>query len=381
LVYLFYRDRKIPLLSAGTRYAVCFLFGTIALSVSYRVLVSGDSLMSLLRDIRVHLPFYSVLLVLLQGLKIQPRLMLKVILSAISLSGLYSIFIALTGMEIGSLYIEGQELSQSGNLEGRVLNLNSLAAIFGLALLALRDRCAFIGDKALAMATTITCLVLVIVGIIGFNRTILFFYPLLMSLFMLNLNNFKRGFIVMLAFVVSVVTAVILYQTNFEVREQLNRRVVYPLAGGQGAILENIYFGNREVLYRNYAGILKEHWGMGAPQTVAFKMIADSSGVIKSRAVDVSILSLWLRHGVISMVAFVFLYARFIVDFYKSRRVLRRFQVGHGVLMAIVLALSIYMLIGLNVNIIASNGLAFLLIFGYFYRVEVIRKCASSSLK
>ncbi len=267
-------------------------------------LVYGQSFGDAFKTIRIGLPLFSSLVLIVQGIRADIRVVWKTLLLAISASTIISLLSLVIDLPIYHDVESGTDILKAGG--GRVKNANFLFGLIGMYLL-IQDNDNWYGRGKLVKITAILSIFAII---LSFNRTLLallFLETIYLLRARFNLKKFMKitfyGVLVLLIFFGA-------YSTNDAMRQQMDKRIFSILEGKQ-SIAENTIEDNREVIYTAIQEKLNAgYYVIGLPyKTPIFTWAARWSFEDDRRmsVTDTSVITILLRYGFIPLLLTLFI--------------------------------------------------------------------------
>ncbi len=205
-------------------------------------LVYGQSFGDAFKTIRIGLPLFSSLVLIVQGIRADIRVVWKTLLLAISASTIISLLSLVIDLPIYHDVESGTDILSA--TRGRVKNANFTFGLIGMYLL-IQDNDHWYSRGKLVKITAILSIFAII---LSFNRTLLallFLEAIYLLRVRFNLKKFLKitsyGILVLLIFFGA-------YFYNDTMRRQMDKRIFSILEGKQ-SIAENTIEDNREVIY------------------------------------------------------------------------------------------------------------------------------------
>ena len=306
----------------------------------FKMLAFDQSVGNGFKGLRMGFPLFSSLLLVWQGIRVDIRLVWKVLLWAITLSVILSIVSIFVYLPIYHNPEDDDILNAS---QGRLGNANSSFGLIGLYLL-FKDKNKWFNQGKLPLYTAILSIASLL---LTFNRT----YLALFCLFFVYLSF--TTFSVKTAFKIIAVPAVFLgivagaYFYSPVIQYQVDKRIL-SIVLSETTVAESTIEGNRDKIYNAIQDRIAEgYWVVGMPYReeifVYFKM-GEYRGAKKT---DISFINILLRCGIVSLLLFLsFLYK------------IKRFRYINGML------LLMYILASLNTDALYNqNSIFFICLF------------------
>ncbi|MDO6605161.1 hypothetical protein [Arenibacter palladensis] len=262
-------------------------------------LVYGQSPGEAFKTIRIGLPLFSSLLLIVQGIRADISIVWKTLLLAISASVIISFISLVVPLPIYHDVESGTDILEASR--GRVKNSNFLFGLIGMYLL-IQDNNHWYSRGRLVK---ITAILSVFVLILAFNRTllaILFIQTIYLLWKKFDLIKLRKisfyGILVLLIFFGA-------YLNSQTMRDQIDKRI-FSIVLGDESIAENTIEGNRDVIYSAVEKKLKSgYYVLGLPyKTPIFTWPPRWSTDVERdiRITDTSALTILLRYGFIPLI-------------------------------------------------------------------------------
>ncbi len=365
IVYFFYPSQNKSSLRLATKYWILAFFILLVGTELVKKMHYGISLFDTIKNLRIGVPVFSGLLVLLQGKKVNPEFCLKTILVAIIISCVLTPLFVLLGIEPANFTLEDRQLQVQYLEQGRLINDNYEFGLIGIALLYLVPKVHTYktGLKRLLLIASVFSLIIMV---LFFNRT------LLTATFLLGLILFFKNFsLKTLAYITGAVVLIAViggyfYQTNAEVREQVQDRILIVFQE-EGGLAESVYYDNRDKLYAEYLDQLGDHWLLGIP---GGDVLIDTGNVMSSKS-DISFFNVWIRYGIVAEIVFIIIFIAVCLDHKKKLEYLPRGSLSYQIGRAVMLTIPLFVLVSFNVDVLVGhNAILFLLLFMNFFDVD-----------
>ena len=299
------------------------------------------------KTIRMGMPLFSSLVLILQGIRVDIKVVWKVLLVAISSSVILSLISLIIPLPIYYDLESGADLLKEN--QGRVMNSNASFGVIGLYLL-FENKDKWYNQGRLVRITAILSLIALV---IGFNRT----YLAILTLegCYLVYKNFSVKQIVRGIFIAGMFFGVGLYAyfNNTIIQRQIDKRIL-SIVFQETTIAESTISDNRDGIYANIEERLEEgYWVIGLPYKVAiFEGYSPKKGRYKATKTDISLINLLLRYGILPLIIFIFIIWR--LRYHTFR-----------------LALFLYALASLNIDsLYGHNSIFFIIIITFLIHYE-----------
>jgi len=258
----------------------------------------GQSFGEAFKSIRIGLPLFSCLILIVQGIRADIRIVWKTLLVAISASVIISVLSLVIDLPIYHDLDSGADILKERS--GRLGNSNFQFGLIGMYLL-IQDKNNWYSRGKLVK---ITAILSVFALILSFNRTLLAL--LFLETIYLLWNKFNLKKILKISFYSILVLLIFFgaYSNNQSMRNQIDRRI-FSIIEGQESIAENTIEGNREVIYTAVQDKLASgYYVIGLPyKTPIFTWAARWSFEDERHmaATDTSFVTILLRYGFIPL--------------------------------------------------------------------------------
>lgn len=358
--YFFYPNRSIHVIGVDLRKLIFVFFGIIVLAEVLKMGFYRQSVFDIAKNIRTGIPLFSGLLIIVQGVKMNPKSCIGMFLGILAISLLLTPLMFLLGIEPGYRDLGHGEIDLELVRQGRFYNQNFGFAFIGVVALLISGNWKQTGrtDRTIYCFLLAASAFAVLVAVLTFNRTYLAGISLV-SLFC-TIRYFRASLVlkVVLVALLGIGPSVLLYKSNDEVQRQVDKRILDVVEDPE-LFLESVYYDNRDVLYSYYLDRLQQYWMVGLP---GYLPVWVSSVGTNSKS-DISLYNIWIRYGVCSFIIFMIISGKM---FFEFRRRLARPEddnLGSGVLRAVVISLPFYFLAGLNIDALVSHNSIFFILF------------------
>lgn len=310
VIYIFYplrNNRKINFFLLDKK-IIIFFFLIFINEIILKPIVYNETIHNGLKSYYIGMPFILSLGLLVLGLKIDIKLLWKTLLLSVFVSVIISFI--LTIVYIPFLYpniIAGDTYG----IDGRLSNANASFGLISLIILMnFNDRW-----FARGLFAKLTFILSIISLIMTFNRTYLGL--LILLYFILFYLSVRKGITMKKTLVLSsipiffILFSVYLYQTNFEIHEQINERILY-LFDSSIQSSDRLFENNRDVIYNGIINRIEEgYWIIGLPFSIPIFIDFFKEG---AKYTDSSLVNILLRFGIIPL----FLYLGILLKMYKK---------------------------------------------------------------
>lgn len=277
---------------------IAFICYVVAIEFIKEIMIEG-SIGDFFKSLRLSLPLLSAITILITGLRVDIKKFWFILLITIFVSNLLSIFAFL--FEI-TRFLPPEE---SYTRFGRMFNSNSGFGLIALYLI-FESKKVWYNKGWFVFVVVITSFVgLLLSG----NRTMII-VAILLSLF-IGINKYSVKTVLRSSFflLLAVYAFYLLYSNNQYIERQMNRRVL-PLISGDVSVLEDAYFGSREIILEDTKKKLENgSWMVGLPYSKEIfeygNDIYQKSGRGKMKMTDTSLINILLRYGVLALLLFL----------------------------------------------------------------------------
>ena len=281
------------------RNIVLLILVVVFTEVIVKKLMYGQSFGEAFKTIRIGLPLFSSLILIVQGVRADIRIAWKTLLVAISASVIISLLSLAVNLPIY------QDLESSADIlkerKGRLGNANFHFSLIGMYLLIQENNNWYSRGKLVKITAILSVLAL----ILTFNRTllaILFLETIYLTLVKFNLKKIRKitsyGILVLLIFFGA-------YFNSQSMRYQMDRRI-FSIVLGDESIAENTIEGNRDVIYSAVEEKLTSgYYFIGLPLKIPIFTWAPRWSFEEERIMsvtDTSALTILLRYGIIPLI-------------------------------------------------------------------------------
>jgi len=327
------------------RNIIFLLLFVLFIEVILKNLIFNQSVSESFKAIRIGIPFFSSLVLIVQGIRANIHIVWKTILYAVLCSVILSLVVLVVPLPIYQNVGIGDNILIKNY--GRILNSNAAFGLIGLYLLVSKDRSWYNKGRLVKIASVLSVIGLVLT----FNRTYLAI--LILELFYFTRKDFTIKKIVRISFLTSIlgVFVMIIYFNNEVVKRSVDKRITSVLVGEktlQASTIDN----NREIIYNGVAKqIYLGHYWIGMPiKDPIFiwpkKWSTDEDKEI--RVTDTSFITFLLRYGIISLFISIVILTQL-------------FKVSHNVFYRSIFIF--YLIASLNIDsLVRQNSVFFLII-------------------
>lgn len=265
----------------------------------------GQSVIEAFKSIRIGFPLFSGLILIVQGLRVDIRMVWKTLLIALCFSEILSYVSLVIDLPIY------QDIEGGANLleekKGRLGTANSTFGIIGLYLL-IQDKDKWFNQGKLVKITS----VLSLIGLLlGFNRTYLAL--IFCEVLYLTRKQFSIKKAMKILFFVGTLLGIgiYIYNTNVLIKNQIDRRIL-SIVLGEESLAESTIESNRDLIYDNIADRIEEnHWIIGLPYRIPvfgnYNIFNEYKTYSKT---DISLINILLRYGILVLILFLVILRR-----------------------------------------------------------------------
>jgi hypothetical protein len=255
----------------------------------------------LLKSLRIGLPLFSSLLLLIQGIRSDIKKVWKVFLLAVSFSSILSIISVFVTIPIYYNEQSGNILMEHG---GRLINSNASFGIIGLYLL-FSDKNKWYNKGNLPLFTSILSIVTLV---LTFNRTylaLLFIGFIYLSFKTFSLKNALKIILLPLIGLGTVYTA---YDTFPAIEHQVDKRIL-SIINQKTTITQSTIENNRDIIYDGVVKRIDEgYWLWGLPIEKPIFSWGKKLNDVGYLVTDTSFINVLLRYGIAALLFLVFIY-------------------------------------------------------------------------
>lgn len=257
----------------------------------------GQGFSDAFSSIRIGLPLFSSLILMIQGIRADVKIVWKVLLWAICSSVLLSLISLVTPLPI--YYNLEQSTDLLKEMDGRISNANAAFGIIGLYLLFEDKNQWYNRGKLIKIA----CILSIVALIITFNRT----YLTLMTLEVgyLVIKHFSVKKIMTGIFICAMFLGVgaYAYFNSAAVHRQIDKRII-SIVFKNNTIAESAIEGNRSVIYESVEKRIRQgYWIIGLPYKIPIFTWVPRYGSEwrEMTTTDTSFVNVLLRYGIVPM--------------------------------------------------------------------------------
>lgn len=256
-------------------------------------LIFNQTIGDAFKTFRIGLPLFSSLVLLVQGIRADIKIVWKVFLWAISSSvilSISSIFITLPiyyDLEIGENILN--------ETQGRIINSNAAFGIIGLYLL-FKDKDKWYNQGRLVKFTSILSIISLV---LTFNRTYLAL--LILELFYLVYITFsvKQFFRFVISGLVLMGIVNFAYNSSPVIQRQIDKRIL-SIVMGEVSWREATIESNRDKIYEGiYKRFDEGYWMIGLPYKIGFFDYYRDGSTLQASKTDISFINVILRYGIL----------------------------------------------------------------------------------
>lgn len=285
---------------------ILFFLGAVLLAEILKVILYNQPLPDIVKSLRNGLPLFSSLIVLFQGIRANIEKVWRTILWAVSLSVIISIFSLFVSLPI--YYDVSSHESVLAYNNGRIVNSNAAFGLIGMYILFQYRTKWYTKGKLVFFASILSITALVLT----FNRTLLALLFVLFCYQLLKDFRFKRlrkaifsGTIVLFVFWCA-------YASSPLIHRQVDKRF-FMITGGETTIVDQTIEGNRDFMYEGAVDKIKKgYWAFGIPYAlpIFYKYDTKKDKIVPLTKMDVSLINLLIRNGILALVLFLIIYNR-----------------------------------------------------------------------
>ena len=277
---------------------ILVFLGIVLFTEFFKMLAFGQGAGDAFKALRIGFPLFSSLLLLWQGIRVDIRLVWKVLLWAIAISVILSIVSTFVYLPIYHNAEDDDILSAS---QGRLGNANSSFGLIGLYLL-FKDRDKWFNRGRLPLYASILGIISLL---LTFNRTYLTVFFIFLTYLSFTTLSIKTAFKIIAVPVAFLGILMITYNYSPVIRDQIDKRIL-SIIFEETTIAESTIESNRDKIYDGIQlKIAQNYWIVGLPYRedifVYFKL-GEYRGAKKT---DISLVNILLRHGIIPLFLFL----------------------------------------------------------------------------
>lgn len=304
-----------------------------------KIIIFNQSIGNIIKEIRIGLPLFSSILLLLFNLNVNIFVVWKILLITIFISGMISILSIFIDLPIYSEIDSTDLLSNSG---GRFINANSSIGFIGIYLLINKNK------KLFSPSFILFSFVLILLS--TFSRT----YLIILALVLLYYLFSKKFIKIISTLIISALALILSYTSSEQIQNQVNRRILSLLLA-QSDLSSSVYENNREIIIDGAIARINEgYWLIGMPYNIPI-FIWDKNNIENSAmsVTDTSIINVILRYGIIPL---LFLMIVYVYMYYNNLHIYKYFFLC-------------LFLISFNADTLFRQNSIFFLIIIYFYSI------------
>jgi hypothetical protein len=380
--YLFlYRRQVVPaFMSWFTRMWFLLFTASVALSGLIFYAVYSSSVMEpfLIRNLRDITPFLSVGLVAIQGVKIDRRVFMRWLFMALLTSYVLLVIIHVTGYQRITEY-EGIVNESETMVKGRFVNQNWEFGVIGLCLWLdplKRAFCPSRFDKGLVFIVSVMSFVQLIVS---FNRT--YYVMLVIELFMIQIYLAKARISTVIktgmALIVLIIVIAVLYSSNEVIQRQIDNRILVFFQDPNQAVEDTMWnrSGNQDsrgALLEATISHIQKNGLIGIKPGEPIYMARTVYGYQEVYLVDNSIITIWLRFGLLSAICFLCFWISLLMGMLLEGADQRKNKYWRNYAKATFVVILTYFIADINTSSLTGhNAIYFTLLFPFLWRVNV----------
>lgn len=256
------------------------------------------------KTIRIGLPLFSSLMLILSGIRADIEKVWRTLLWAILVSAILTLGSSIISLPIYSS-LEGENILEASH--GRLVNSNASFGIIGIYLLY-ADKYRWFNRGWLPKSTSMLGIVILI---LSFNRTYLAL--LVIALFYLSFTQFsirKASRIVAIP-ILAIGLFWLSYSNSEQIQKQVDKRI-FDIVIGSSDLVESVYENNREIIFQGVAERIEEsYWVFGLVFDKPIFYWSRKTGPDAMTTTDTSIVNILLRYGVLPLTLFCLIVIRF----------------------------------------------------------------------
>lgn len=295
------------------------------------------------KSIQVAIPFFSVMILIYQGLNVNAVNLLKVVLTASFISS------ALSAISIYANigFYDNDAMISAG--EFRFANSNSSLGVVAIFLLV-TDKFAVMTSKWKYIS-----LISIVTLVLGFNRIYIVTLIPILGIYIYISGNKRIASMTAVFLVLICIMLTFLYKSSDAVSYQIDNRF-FDFIDGESSITDPGSIGGRSFIYSQIAERFDEgHWIMGLPYSKPIFIMNDVYGdEYRASSTDMSIVNILLRYGTFSLMIIAIIFYRLF------------FEKQSGFLRCVAIT---YLLASLNSDtLLQQNSIFFLIVALYISR-------------
>ncbi|WP_299714631.1 hypothetical protein [uncultured Tenacibaculum sp.] len=282
-------------------------------------LIYNQSFSESFKAIRIGIPLFSSLILLFQGVKVNIRIVWRILLIVVILSTVLSLLGIIFRLPIYQNLESGENILVKSY--GRILNSNAAFGVIGMYLLVSKDKNWYNEGKLVKFASVTSVIAL----LLTFNRT--YMAILVLEVIYFTREKFTVGKAIKALFLTSVlvVSVFFAYLSNDVIKKSVDKRITSIITGDK-TLKSSTIDENREIIFNGVSNQLNAgHFWIGMPMNEPIfiwpkKWSTDEDR--EMRVTDTSFITFLLRYGVIplliTIVVFKQLFKKSDHIFYKS---------------------------------------------------------------
>ena len=336
------------------------LLVVIALSEAYKFFHFGGSVVSIIRVNRMHFNGLAALFIMAMGVRPGARLVVPYIFVGVLISSGLALLFGALGIKPVSPFItqSADAIARTQLLEGTG-RFGGMLSSCGVAFIILvyfynSSRRTFQLSPRWRLVLLAASLCTILIMVTSFNRTLGGVSMITIVVMLVFHFRIKAAVLGSIVAGLAILVGAIFIATNSKVEKQFRERIEIVFQGRE-AVLESIYYGNRENIYEQVIDNLIEYPIGGLPYGVPAFVAYREFDVIPFFYTDVSLLNVFLRYGFLAGALSVVLLLMLITDAFRNRNL---FPFGELNVFAktLLYAWPIYALISLNYDVLLRHA-------------------------
>lgn len=318
-------------------------------------LISG-SLVHIIHEYRISMVFFAALVVLYMGQKIESKYFVFLFSFFLLISYSISLLGFVFDVDFTPRSVRYDDMEYSTLRNGRVINGNKDFAIFGIYFLFTKKHLVrFVQPKFLSFIAVVSS-VSIIIAVLNFDRTL--FALMLLEVLLLGFNlkqNFFKFLAKVLLFVVCIfVIGLYIYDTNDEVKRQVDRRILNIVLSDNVSnnLSNNVWEGNRDFMLSGAFETFLRHLLFGTNYNDPLFYYPDGTAAMQT---DVTIVNVLARNGIIGLILYIMIFVGLMNTIKRRKKLSTGFELYVLNLLSIVIPL--FLLYSLNHDTIYRGSL------------------------
>ncbi|TKS56986.1 hypothetical protein [Mesohalobacter halotolerans] len=295
--FLSVNQNSYPTNSKKIKSSIYILLIIVTLTESLKMLYFGYGLYGFLVSIKFGFPLFSSLIIILQKIKTNLKLVWQILLITLSISFILSFISIFINIPI---YQNMEGMDYLDAVQGRIINSNSSFGLIGIYLLMSKNK----GWYNKGLLVKLTSFLSIISLLISFNRTYLILA--LFLVFFLIFKNFGAKYFIkaILILIISFFIFQFAYYNFDAIKNQVDRRIVSILIG-EKTVFSSAFEGNRDyIIEATLNNIIKGHWVFGLPYDaimVKYSHLDSTASLHIASLTDTSFINILLRYGILPL--------------------------------------------------------------------------------